>query len=632
MKLALGTSVRNFNGPSLALAGISLASLNPMQALFVSGLPFEDPTTPNRWLVPDDRPGLGTARLPEPGRARVFDGVSTHIECASGTENAVSVTADFSGSIRFKLTDATTTQTLLASRVGAADRFSIGVSAGYLRILTYNGAYAAKSAAVSVDGKWHELTWEYATASHAMTAYLDGVEMVGTLTTSTAAAVGAVIGALTVSGTQAYSGYLHDLQMYNGATRVHRFTFENTHSTTEYNSGTSGLHGTKHNFTSGGVYTGADVPASDANTNGWSTGTGQPIPAKSSTLDALGNALTYTGKAHNYGVLKDSACGTFDGYNDRAMLTTPITLPVDGVSNWSVRVREKKIDNAPRMLFGEYGTEYNRFYFSVIPAPYSIRVHLNNGLYPDFIYNWNNDVGTWRTVEFKYAAGTFTVLIDGVEYPHNGGSYNSETTSFVVDCLGYPYNTASKIWSGSACDFQITLNGTKVVDCPMQEGTGTIHYNRADAANPMTIINASTGSGGSYWATKQPVFHGNLVNGFSLYTHATEPPLYVPYSSNGSPLSITPPTGYTLSRHCPAGSWHNGAPTKVDTTGGVEIPGSAEWEKAWAYTDDRISPLFSRDRVTGGTQVGSDRLMALPANATSQQLTGAGTYTADLEV
>lgn len=58
----------------------------------------------------------------------------------------------------------------------------------------------------------------------------------------------------------------------------------------------------------------------------------------------------------------------------------------------------------------------------------------------------------------------------------------------------------------------------------------------------------------------QDLYHRNLLIGYSLYEHATSDPIHVPYS-NGSPLTITPPTGYTLTEERPSGKWHNGAYT-----------------------------------------------------------------------
>jgi hypothetical protein len=57
----------------------------------------------------------------------------------------------------------------------------------------------------------------------------------------------------------------------------------------------------------------------------------------------------------------------------------------------------------------------------------------------------------------------------------------------------------------------------------------------------------------------QNVFHYNILQGYSLYEHATSDSIKVPYGSDGQPLTITPPTGYTLTEHRPAGKYHNGA-------------------------------------------------------------------------
>ena len=70
-----------------------------------------------------------------------------------------------------------------------------------------------------------------------------------------------------------------------------------------------------------------------------------------------------------------------------------------------------------------------------------------------------------------------------------------------------------------------------------------------------------TGTEANIWANTQDLFHYNILNGFSLYEHATSNPIRVPYSSSKTPLSITPPSGYSKTSDNPAGAYHNNAET-----------------------------------------------------------------------
>jgi hypothetical protein len=73
-----------------------------------------------------------------------------------------------------------------------------------------------------------------------------------------------------------------------------------------------------------------------------------------------------------------------------------------------------------------------------------------------------------------------------------------------------------------------------------------------------TIENAA-----SNWGVTQDVLHANLLEGFSLYEHASSDPIRVKFV-NGSPRSFTPPTGYTLTAHYPVGNFRRPAETEVN--------------------------------------------------------------------
>lgn len=78
-------------------------------------------------------------------------------------------------------------------------------------------------------------------------------------------------------------------------------------------------------------------------------------------------------------------------------------------------------------------------------------------------------------------------------------------------------------------------------------------------------------STGFTWAKDCDDFHYNYTDGYSLYEHATSDPILIPYDTDGNPLSITPPTGYTKTSDNPGGVFHNGAESdfiQTDTVNG----------------------------------------------------------------
>jgi len=94
----------------------------------------------------------------------------------------------------------------------------------------------------------------------------------------------------------------------------------------------------------------------------------------------------------------------------------------------------------------------------------------------------------------------------------------------------------------------------------MSEKGGVISYDAYDLGGDIAWI---VGAGGqaTLWANTQSNHNYAILNGYSLWEHATALDLYVPYGTDGLPLSIATPTGYTKTGDYPAIDWHNGAPT-----------------------------------------------------------------------
>jgi hypothetical protein len=136
-------------------------------------------------------------------------------------------------------------------------------------------------------------------------------------------------------------------------------------------------------------------------------------------------------------------------------------------------------------------------------------------------------------------------------------------------------------------------------------GAGEMVYDISGNNFNGSIINSPT------WS-KQDIYHYNITRGYSRYDHASLPDILVPYSLAGSPLSITPPTGYTKIRDNPAGAYHNGCETLIDFTGGVLSPEAVRnsWETAWSFNTARVNPEFKRTLTSGGVDYRADRFLA----------------------
>jgi hypothetical protein len=95
---------------------------------------------------------------------------------------------------------------------------------------------------------------------------------------------------------------------------------------------------------------------------------------------------------------------------------------------------------------------------------------------------------------------------------------------------------------------------------PLADCWGTPISNAAADGDDGVLTNATLASA---WGATQDDFHYNTLNGFSLYEHASTAAIRAPFV-NGSARSFTPPTGYTLTAHYPAGSHLIPAETEIN--------------------------------------------------------------------
>jgi hypothetical protein len=99
------------------------------------------------------------------------------------------------------------------------------------------------------------------------------------------------------------------------------------------------------------------------------------------------------------------------------------------------------------------------------------------------------------------------------------------------------------------------------------------------------------------WSTQDTYFWSESV-GFSLYEHASEPDLFVPLKSDGTALTITPPSGYTKTSDNPAGPWlYEGDETYVDFD---VVANANQWlEQRWQESEgDGVGYLTLDSAIT----------------------------------
>jgi len=411
---------------------------------------------------------------------------------------------------------------------------------------------------------------------------------------------------------------------------------EDSHDTIAWDSSDNGVHGVKNGWTTGtgtgtSNYRGADVLFSSANEHGHSEGTGSPIPVLDTdhTTDVLGNPADYTGSCPKPGKAINNTCLTLYGTDDYVQLDSLITLPIAAGNTWSITVQSKKADLVTQqMLLGETGTTNYRVYFMVIGTA-RIRIHLQNGQYIGFDHDWQAGTApVWRTYTFAFDGANLQFFVDGQAISITpGGTWTGGNTEFRFNAVGRAFTSSSLNWGGQVCGLRVTLNGTEVANVPMSERAGEICHNTADPDNPMTIFGATYPD--AWTDNTQGVLAYNLSRGFSLYEHATLPPLYVPFADGEPHPGPVIPSGYTLTRHCPAGARNNGFEGAIDKTGGISWPGSAAVDASLEVGDTATPPEYLRELVDGAAVAGFDRVLTLAAIPTGDDLTALNEWLAD---
>jgi hypothetical protein len=439
-----------------------------------------------------------------------------------------------------------------------------------------------------------------------------------------------------VEGSGFYDGLAFDLRLYsttltasevqelsslaadalpNKATALHA-KLDDIHATTSYDSSGNGRDGTKTNHTTSTFhYEGSDVPFSWQNDKGYTLDGTDLVPRDESdkTKDVFGGALQYTGKCPRNGKVIESNCAHPDGTNDYVEVADHADFDI--TDNLTVFCRGKN-DNSDIVtetdhLIGKYDINSLREWAMGIDENQKLRILVSgDGVVGG---NWVStdavDADADNSYGFTFDGGTVRGYVNGLEVAGTPTSIPSSIFNSTGKLtVGAVLSSDSPIqsWDGTLYDARVfsgasapltaadmlalhnqtsdSFSGqTNVLWLPMAEGNGNKHYDASGNGNDGDISNHAMST---YFGTKQDVFPYNYKYGYSKYTHASSGDILVPYGSDGSPLSITAPSGYTKSDDHPAGAFHNLSESKIDFKAGVDFP-----EKDYSIRDNLLTTV-----------------------------------------
>lgn len=219
--------------------------------------------------------------------------------------------------------------------------------------------------------------------------------------------------------------------------------------------------------------------------------------------------------------------------------------------------------------------------------------------------------GDWHflTLTYEESSGDVRHYVDGVEVLHDTSGSGVFTPGKPV-CLGNRWTVYPSVggfyFSGDLCSvgiFQRVLSDDEInllmrnqeisqVDAvrnwAFSENAGLNIYDKVSGSlSPVT-----TPSEASFWSATQNEFHENIVRGFSLLENGGQK-IYLPFDNFGSPLNVTPPSGYTKTADYFPGGFLP-CSTKIDFTPDPLAPWSIGLglERDYAFDDGRTPPHF----------------------------------------
>ena len=199
-----------------------------------------------------------------------------------------------------------------------------------------------------------------------------------------------------------------------------------------------------------------------------------------------------------------------------------------------------------------------------------------------------------------------TIYVNDIEVSQTRsevGTYVAmHATATPVEIGSYIRNHASatyhdgKIWDVRIYDSEITPATKDTVapiwHCPISDEVGIVARDISGNGKDINFVNTPS------WGDQDSYFWSEAV-GYSLYEHASSADLLVPLKSDGTALTITPPTGYTKTADYIAGSYHNNSQALLEEFP-VTDSGSQRAVGYGASFDGATSSHATTTRVTSG--------------------------------
>jgi len=294
----------------------------------------------------------------------------------------------------------------------------------------------------------------------------------------------------------------------------------------------------------------------DYNFWGYTNNSGTIVPAQwgSTTTDAQGNTLQYSGEVARNGTLLGGPCVDLNGTNQYGVITNSDDYSGE---DWTLSgYCSTEAGGTRDVLSQTSGTGQGRTIFGRFTATDKWVTNIG-GSASQFSNISNIILGReyFFTLVHNYSSSSVALSVTDL----TTNITESETlTSLVMESADGDLNIganrlASVFWSGSIWGLQLdcTTDPAKSFNCPISEESGDTSYDISGNGKDIAWQNSPSLSG-----TQDSYFHGEAV-GYSLYEHASTADILVPLKADGTALTITPPSGYSKTGDYPAGPYHN---------------------------------------------------------------------------
>jgi hypothetical protein len=287
------------------------------------------------------------------------------------------------------------------------------------------------------------------------------------------------------------------------------------------------------------------------------------------TLDIDGNTPTYIGRARNDIKAVQSNC-LEGGLSSARAIDTGLTMTGGSLYRFDFRFKTDSALTTAQWLFGAFDTDKGGVsVYTTGAALVRIQSSSKGGGDTNVITTITLSTSTWYEGYFIYdgATGDWSIQFNT---DTDSGTAELETWSgaSTEDLCCFNQFTGKNNSFGGVFDFwQVTKDGTKIIDYTFSEGNGATVYDRSGNGNDGTLTTFTLPTD---WIQDDGATPHNLINGFDKWEDDGTPGsfIYVPYDVDGTPILTTGDslTGYTwVSTHpkIDGKQFHNGAETEA---------------------------------------------------------------------